>query len=166
MCFIKETSLNPCQCFAVHAAFITSNNVTGYGPRVQPIFEGDERKYEILEGKFLRYLQLKKLRETIHTPLAESAGAEATDENKNADAFSELILCLNNRNLSLAMSDVRNDCGKALIILRGHYRSKGKPKIISLYTELTTLRTTSEENVCDYSEIAHHSELLSNVGTW
>ena len=132
--------------------FYFSSSSRCYGPSVRPVFEGDERKYEIWEVKFLSYLRLKKLRETILTPLAESASAEtrATDEGKNADAFSELILRLDDRSLSLVMRDASNDGRKAFTILREHYTSKGKPKIISLYTELTTLRMASEENVIDY----------------
>ena len=36
--------------------------------------------------------------------------------------------------------DARGNVRKALTILRENYLSKGKPEVISLYTEITTLR--------------------------
>ena len=39
---------------------------------------------------------------------------------------------------------------EALGILRDHYAGKGKPRIISLYTELTSLRKEQNEGVTDY----------------
>ena len=83
---------------------------------IGPLFDGDERKFELWEIKFLCYLRLKKL-DTIFTPLAEDT--RAADTTKNIDAFAELIQCL-----------------FPFGILREHYRSKGKPRIITLYTEL------------------------------
>ena len=52
-----------------------TNMLTGYGPRTGPLFDGDERKFELWEIKFLGYLRLKKL-DTIFTPLAEYANEE------------------------------------------------------------------------------------------
>jgi len=43
-----------------------------------------------------------------------------------------------------------DDGKKALEILRQHYASSGKPRIISLYTELTSLVKSSNELVTDY----------------
>ena len=39
---------------------------------------------------------------------------------------------------------------EALRILRDHYTGKGKPRIISLYTESTSLRKEQNEGVTDY----------------
>ena len=39
---------------------------------------------------------------------------------------------------------------KALDILREHYMGQGKPKIIALYTELTTLNKGSDDSTTDY----------------
>ena len=39
---------------------------------------------------------------------------------------------------------------KALTILRDYYLSKGKLKVISLYTELTSLRKLESESITDY----------------
>src|SRR6218665_3205982 len=110
---------------------------TGYGPRMRLIFDGDERKYELWEVKFLGFMRLQKL----HVFVSE----EDPDPEKNAEAFAELIQCLDDRSLSLVMRDARDNGKKALEILREHYLGKSKPKIISLYTELTTLSTSEDE---------------------
>ena len=126
---------------------------TGYGPSNRRLlFDGDERKYELWEIKFLGYLRLKKLSDTIQTSLApdaEAAEIEA-DSVKNTDAFAELIQVLDDRSLSLVIRDAVDDGRKALSILREHYLSKGKPRVISLYTELTSLKKSSDETVTDY----------------
>ena len=43
----------------------SSTQPTGYGPRHRLMFDGDERKYELWEVKFLGYLRTKMLHETI-----------------------------------------------------------------------------------------------------
>lgn len=92
-----------------------SNILTGYGPSPRLIFDGDERKFELWEVKFLGYLRLKKL-DTIFTPLAEDANEQArtADTTKNADAFAELIQCLDDRSLTLVIREAANDGRKAL----------------------------------------------------
>ena len=130
-----------------------SNNdqSTGYGPRMAAgryarlIFDGDERKYESWEVKFLGYMRLLKLRDTILPP----SGTDV-DADKNAEAFAELIQFLDDKSLSLVMRDAMDDGKKALEILRQHYASSSKPRIISLYTELTSLVKRSDESVTDY----------------
>ena len=74
------------------------------------------------------------------------------DEAKNEEAFAELIQFLNDKSLSLIMRDVMDDgkTKKALEILRQHYAGSSKPRIISLYTELTSLVKSSNELVTDY----------------
>ena len=124
---------------------------TGYGPRVAAgrfgrlIFDGDERKYESWEVKFLGYMRLRKLKDTI----LPSTDAEI-DADKNAEAFAELIQFLDDKSLSLVMRDAMDDGKKALEILRQHYAGSGKPRIISLYTELTSLSKQPDESVTDY----------------
>ena len=122
-------------------------NATGYGPRHRLLFDGDERKYELWEVKLLGYMRLQKLHEVIDPPASDTSPA---DVSKNAEAFAELIQFLDDRSLSLVMRDAKDDGRKALKILREHYLSKGKPKIISLYTELTTLQKGETESVTDY----------------
>ena len=139
---------------------------TGYGPShnsgryARLVFDGDERHYEQWEVKFLGYMRLQKLKDTI-LPLE---GTEI-DAAKNEEAFAELIQFLDDKSLSLVMRDAVDDGKRALEILREHYAGKGKPRIISLYTELTSLVKKSSESVTDYvirAETA--STALNNAG--
>ncbi len=122
---------------------------TGYGPRSNAklqrlVFDGDETKYELWEARFLGYLQTLKLKKTI-MPSEEEA-----DEEKNEECYAELIQLLDDTSLSLVMRDAAGDGRKALKILRDHYASQGKPRIIALYTELTSLEKGASETVTDY----------------
>jgi len=125
----------------------TSSNPIGYGPRMRLLFDGDERKYELWEVKFLGFMRLQKLHDVIVPVEGET---EPPNAEKNAEAFAELIQCLDDRSLSLVIRDARNDGRKALNILREHYLGKSKPRIIALYTELTTLAKSVGECVTDY----------------
>ena len=89
-------------------------------------------------------MRLQKLKDTI------LPSDEVPDASKNEEAFAELIQFLDDRSLSLVMRDAVDDGRKALEILRNHYAGKGKPRIISLYTELTSLTKSSGESVTDY----------------
>ena len=123
-------------------------SLTGYGPRSRYgrlIFDGDERKYEQWEVKFLGYMRLQKLKKIICAP-----DEEEIDEEKNEEAFAELIQFLDDKSLSLVMRDAQDDGRAALKILRAHYAGSGKPRVISLYTELTSLTKLPSESVTDY----------------
>ena len=48
------------------------------------------------------------------------------------------------------MREASDNGREALRILRDHYAGKGKPIVISLYTELTSLRKEQNEGVTDY----------------
>ena len=114
---------------------MTSATPTGYGPRHRGlIFDGDESKYELWEIKFLGYMRWRTLSATID-PRSDDARGELTaaDEANNADAFAELIQCLDDRSLSLIMREARDDGRKALGILREHYLGRSMPRIIGLY---------------------------------
>lgn len=108
------------------------------------VFDGDEKNYEIWETKFLGHLCLQGLKETI---LGED---EEEDEKKNAEAYAELIQFLDDKSLSLVMRQADDDGRGALKILREYYAGKGKPRIINLYTELTSLQKSPTENVTEY----------------
>lgn len=127
-------------------------NSTGYGPSTarynRLLFNGSDEQYELWEVKFLGYMRLQKLHEVI-APTATDDEAEV-DGEKNALAFAELVQCLDDRSLSLILRDAVDDGRKALKILREHYLGSGKPRIIALYTELTTLVMKAEESVTDY----------------
>ena len=118
---------------------------TGYGPssaRCRLQFDGDESKYELWEVKFLGYMRLQKLSEVI-------TGIK-TNDAKNAEAFAELVQLLDDKSLSLVIRECKDDGKKALDTLREHYLGQTKPRIISLYTTLTSLKMNPEENVTDY----------------
>ena len=124
----------------------------GYGPRTfgkwdNLVFNGEEHSYELWEVKLLPYMRLKKLHEVINPTLPNAA---RVDDVKNAEAFAELVQFLDNRSLGLIMRDANNNGREALKILRTHYASSGKPRIISLYTQLTSLRKSVNESITDY----------------
>ena len=48
------------------------------------------------------------------------------------------------------MRDAKDDGRKAMKILREHYAGKGQPRIVSLYTEFSSLQKTSAESATDY----------------
>ena len=115
-------------------------------------------RYELWEVRFLGHLKSLKLQAAIFP--AEEGEKVTLDNEKNAEAFSELVQFLDDRSLSLIIQDARNDGRKALQILRNHYQGKGKTRIISLYTELTSLKKEPGETITDYvirSETAANS---------
>ena len=116
-------------------------------------FDGDEERYELWEAKFLGHLLLQGLKDAILNdpePPVEGEEVNEPDEDKNALAFAELIQYLDDKSVSLVMREAADDGRKALKILRDYYAGKGKPRVISLYTELTSLLKSSSESVTDY----------------
>ena len=107
-----------------------------------PIFYGNERQYELWEIKFLGYMRLRGLIDIFST--------DSVDAGKNAEAFAELLQCLDDKSLSLIIRDPRDNGKAALKILRDHYLPKGKPRIITLYTELTSLRFNTRETLTEF----------------
>lgn len=123
------------------------------------VFDGDEKNYELWETKFLGHLRLQGLKETIlYEPAEDEEGEPAEDEEKNAEAYAELIQFLDDKSLSLIMRDAADNRRKALKILRDYYAGKGKPRVISLYTELTSLQKSNSESVrvCYRSRDRHY----------
>lgn len=115
------------------------------------LFDGDENNYELWEAKFLGHLHLQGLKDTILTePTTEEAEELLDDAGKNAEAYAELIQFLDDKSLSLVMREAADDGQGALQILRDYYQGKGKPRIISLYTELTSLQKSDSESVTEY----------------
>ena len=111
------------------------------------MFDGDESRYELWEVKFLGYMRLQKLYDVVIPKEGETSGPSAADK---ASAFAELVQCLDDRSLSLVIREANNDGRKALQVLREHYQGKGKPRIIALYTELTSLHMREGETTTDY----------------
>ncbi|KAL7637430.1 UNVERIFIED_CONTAM: hypothetical protein RMT77_012158 [Armadillidium vulgare] len=120
-----------------------NNITTGYGPR-RLYFDGDVEKYELWEVKFLGHLRLQNLLHVINDSTADADGDD------NAKVFAELVLVLDDRSLSLIIRDAKDDGKKALKILHDHYLGSSKPRVIALYTELTSLKLGSDEDVTDY----------------
>ena len=121
-------------------------NSTGYGPSNQwqnLVFDGDERKFEVWETKILGYFKLKKLKDTL-------VGTTAVDPDKNDTAFAELIQFLDERSLSLIIREAKDDGRKAFKILKEFYAGNSKPRVITLYNQLTTLSKSKPESVTDY----------------
>ena len=79
--------------------------------------------------------------------------------------YAGLVQVLDDTSLSLIIRDAENNGRSAIRILRRHYLPKGKPRVITLYTELTSLVKTSSESVTDYIIRAETSAAaLKNAG--
>ena len=128
---------------------------TGYGPSRRDngsrwsslLFDEDETKYEIWATKFLRYLHTLGLKDAI---LGKNLNGDETDTERNEEAYNELIQFLDDKSLSLIMREASDNGIEPLRILRNHYAGKGKPRIISLYTQLTSLKKEQNEGGTDY----------------
>ena len=72
------------------------------------------------------------------------------DKAKNEECYAELIQFLDDKSLSLVTRDAANDGRKALKILREHYASQNKLRIIMLYPELMLLEMGTNETVTEY----------------
>ena len=139
---------------------------TGYGPRGgRPYFGGSEEQYELWEMKFIGHLRLHKLHDTILPATERGLANDKVSPEKNAEAFAELCLALDDRSLSLIMRDAKNGGRRSLQILRQHYIAESETRVIGLYTELTNLKKGNEETLTDYLVRAETaSALLKNAG--
>ena len=138
---------------------------TGYGPRNRLYFDGDDEKYELWEIKFLSYLRLQNLHKALEAPDPNADGDNGEDEDKNKKIFAELVQYLDDKSLSLIIREAKDDGRAAIEILREHYTGKSKPRIIALYTELTTLKKGDDETVTAYLIRAEKSSSsLTNAG--
>lgn len=76
-----------------------------------------------------------------------------------------MVQYLDDRSLSLIIRDANNDGIRALKILREHYLPGGKPRIIALYTELTSLQNKPDEDITDYIIRAENAAtFMKNAG--
>ena len=124
---------------------------TGYGPRSRLYYDGDPNKYQIWETRFLSFLytQDKAFHKAI-LPKAPSVADDTDFDENNKTAYAELVQVLDERSLMLIMNDAPNDGRAALKILRQHYASTEKPRVLTLYEELTTLVMNDLEDITDY----------------
>ena len=121
------------------------------GPGKQKSFDGNETKYKLWEVMFLGYLRIQHSHQIIPLPTDQSDDMDFVE--KNAIVFAKLIQYLDDKSLSLVIRDAQDNERKAFKkILREHYLSKEKPKVISLYTELTSLRRLESVNCRLYNK--------------
>ena len=119
------------------------SSFTGYGART-PVFTGDSEDFEIWSIKFKGMMRLHSLIDILNST------ADTVDASKNAQIFAYLAQCLDDKSLTLIIRDAEDDGRKAFNILKEHYLGSSKPRILSLYTELTSLKMKSAESVTDY----------------
>ena len=98
----------------------------------------------------LAYLSLKGLKTTIIPARDGGVNAFDVDAEKDEQAFSELIQFLDKRSLGLVARDGVNSGRKSLQILRDHYAGTGKPRVMVLYTQLSSLEKGPKEDLTDY----------------
>ena len=116
-----------------------TSNYTNHG---RLYFNGCASKFELWEVKFLGHLRIQNLQDVLTE--------ENVDAAKNERVYAELVQVLDDTSLSLIMRDASNDGKKAMAILKEHYLGKSKPRIISLYGELASLKMAADESVTDY----------------
>ena len=129
----EQSRFFPVPCTLYRLSTIMSDlGATGDGPRSRLLFNGDEEKYELWEVKFIGHLRLQKLHDVLT--------ATTPDAEKNARVYAELVQLLDDTSLSLVMREAKDNGQKAMRILREYYMGTSKPRIISLYAELTSLK--------------------------
>ncbi|KAJ8035075.1 hypothetical protein HOLleu_22171 [Holothuria leucospilota] len=106
---------------------------------------------------FLAYLRTLSLRDTILL--------EQPDPQNSERCYSELVNLTDDKCLALIIRDAPDDGKKALGILRTHFAGNSKPRIIALYTELTSLMKDEYKTVTDYILRAERAvSALRNAG--
>lgn len=138
-----------------------SNSIsTGDAPSQRLYFDGCDEKFELWEVKFKAYLRIKNL----HTVLSDGRET-AKFRERNERVYAELVQVLDDKSLQLIMREAEDDGKRALELLEQHYSGSSKPRIIALYTELTTLQKVSEETATDYFLRAEKTATaLNNAG--
>ena len=125
----------------------TSTNLTGYGnPAQRMYFNGDERKYEQWEVKFMSYMRIKDLRDAV-----DPNSTVVISQDKREKAFAEIVQFIDDRSLNLIKRDAKDDGRAAIRILREHYNSTSECRILSLITQLANMSMTREEDVTEYA---------------
>ena len=79
-----------------------------------------------------------------------TAEQQAQDDKLNADAYCALAPLLDNTSLGLIFRDTKDKGRESLRVLREHYIGKGRPRIVSLYITLTSLKKVETETVTEY----------------
>ena len=121
---------------------MASGHPIGYGLSKSLQFSGDAEDFELWAVKLKAHLRLNKLYKTLQA-------ATDGDEEKNADLYSTLVQVLDDKSLNLIIRDAEDDGRKAFQIMVEHYQGTSKPRIISLYCELTSLNKSEKETVTE-----------------
>ena len=108
------------------------------------MFTGDEQYYDIWEVRFLGYMALQGLKETI------LQSSTTVDSTKNKKAYAEVVMLLDEQSLSMIMTDAIDDGRKALEILRDHYKCIGKHRILTLFNKLCNMKYIPEQGLTEY----------------
>ena len=97
------------------------------------------------------HLRLQKLHDIVTCSDDQNGGHNENEQvDKNEEVFAELVQYLHDISLSLIIRDAKSNGRKTMAILRSHHIGTSKPRIIQLYTELTSLKIFSAENITDY----------------
>ena len=132
---------------------VNTASSTGNGPIIATrnlYFNGENSNYELFEVKFLSYLRMMKLHVFVVDENGVLLKEDPVDSSKNSEVFACLVQFLDDKSLSIIIRDAKNNGRKSLEILRNHYIGSSKPRIISLYCELTTLKLAVDESITDY----------------
>ena len=92
------------------------------------------------------------LKETIlNEPAGPLTAEERAEEDKlNADAYCALAPLLDNVSLSLIFRETKDKGRESLKVLREHYIGKSRPRIVSMYITLTSLKKSDTETITEY----------------
>ena len=82
---------------------LSANLSTGYGPRSKLMFSGQETDYDLWEIRMLAYMRLQDLKKVIQP------STTAADAALNEKAYAELVMLLDEKSLSLIMTDAVDD---------------------------------------------------------
>ena len=117
-----------------------------------PMFNGRAEEYELWEERMLCCMHCVGLKETILKEPGRPLTVEeqAADDKLNADAYCALAPLLDNVSLGLIFRDTKNKGRESLQVLREHYIGKGRPRIVSMYITLTSLKKADTETVTEY----------------
>ena len=121
-----------------------AHSLTGNGPYARHLFfNSEDSNYELWEIKMISYLRLQKLHEVVvdtDDAILRSDPTEAADIEKNKKVFATLVQFLDYQALKLIIRDAKNNGRHSLQILRDHYLGSTKPRVISMYCDLTSLK--------------------------
>ena len=137
----------------------TASNLTGYRPRTRLMFSGQEEDYDLWEVRLLGYMNLQGLKKTI---LPRHGSVEDPDDHatKNEMAYSELVMLLDEKSLSMIIIDAPDDGRKALAIPRDHYKSSDYSEALKSITSTTVSKNSGEDTVMKAESSAKNTQKM------